>query len=53
MEIKELKNTVEAALMAFDEPLAIKDLLQLFPEQEITSNDINQVINELVHNCRG
>jgi len=47
MELKELKNTVEAALLAFDEPLAIKDLMQLFPEQEITSNDINLVLNEL------
>ncbi len=47
MEIKELKNTVEAALMAFDEPLSIKDLLQLFPEEEVTSNDINQAINDL------
>ncbi len=47
MEIKELKNTVEAALMAFDEPLSIKDLLQLFPEEEVTSHDINQAINDL------
>ena len=47
MEIKELKNTVEAALLALDEPLSIKELLQLFPDEEITSNDINQVINDL------
>lgn len=47
MEIKELKNTVEAALMAFDEPLSTKELLQLFPEEEVTSNDINQAINDL------
>ncbi|MCB1583183.1 MAG: SMC-Scp complex subunit ScpB [Marinicella sp.] len=47
MEIKELKNTVEAALMAFDEPLSVKDLLQLFPEEQVTSNDINQAINDL------
>jgi segregation and condensation protein B len=47
MEIKELKNTVEAALMAFDEPLSAKELLQLFPEEEVTSNDINQAINDL------
>jgi segregation and condensation protein B len=47
MEIKELKNTVEAALLAFDEPLSINELLQLFPEQEVTSNDINDAINAL------
>ena len=47
MEIKELKNTVEAALLAFDEPLSINELVQLFPEQEVTSNDINDVINAL------
>ena len=47
MEIKELKNTVEAALMAFDEPLSVKDLLQLFPDEQVTSNDINQAINDL------
>lgn len=47
MEIIELKNTVEAALLALDEPLSIKELLQLFPDEEITSNDINQVINDL------
>jgi segregation and condensation protein B len=47
MEIKELKNTVEAALLAFDEPLSINELVQLFPEQEVTSNDINDAINAL------
>lgn len=47
MEIKALKNTVEAALMAFEEPLSIKELLKLFPDQEITSHDINQALNEL------
>ncbi len=47
MEIKEIKNTVEAALLAFDEPLSIKELLQLFPDEEITSNDVNEAINEL------
>ncbi len=47
MEIKELKNTIEAALLALDEPLSIKELLLLFPDEEITSNDINEAINDL------
>jgi segregation and condensation protein B len=47
MEIKALKHTIEAALLAFDEPLAGKDLLQMFPDQEITTNDINQALAEL------
>jgi segregation and condensation protein B len=53
MEIKELKHTIEAALLAFDEPLATKDLLQLFPDQEITANDINQALNELEADYKG
>ncbi len=47
MEIKELKHTIEAALLAFDEPLSAKDLLQMFADQEITVTDINQALNAL------
>ncbi|MGJ8662260.1 MAG: SMC-Scp complex subunit ScpB [Marinicella sp.] len=47
MELAQIKNIIEAALMAFDEPLSMKSLVSLFPDEEITSNDINQVLNEL------
>ncbi len=47
MELKQVKNIVEAALLAFDEPLSMKSLVSLFPEEEITANDINQVLNDL------
>lgn len=47
MELKQVKNIVEAALMASDEPLQNKQLLDLFPDEELTGNDINQVLNEL------
>lgn len=47
MDLSQVKNIVEAALMAFDEPLSMKQLVSLFPEQELTSNDINQVLNDL------
>ncbi len=47
MEIAQIKNIIEAALMAFDEPLSMKNLVNLFPDEEITSNDINQALNDL------
>ncbi len=47
MELNQVKNIVEAALLAFDEPLSMKSLVSLFPEEEITANDINQVLNDL------
>ncbi len=47
MELSEVKNIVEAALMAFDEPLSMKSLVSMFPDEEITANDINQVLNDL------
>ncbi len=47
MEITQVKNIIEAALMAFDEPMSMKNLVNLFPEEELTSNDINQALNEL------
>ncbi|GJM06259.1 MAG: segregation and condensation protein B [marine bacterium B5-7] len=47
MELAQIKNIIEAALMAFDEPLSMKNLVSLFPDEELTSNDINQVLNDL------
>lgn len=47
MEITQVKNIIEAALMAFDEPLSMKSLVSLFPDTEVTANDINQVLNDL------
>lgn len=53
MEITELKYIIEAALLATDEPLSIKRLLQLFPEQELSANDINQAILSLESDYSG
>lgn len=53
MEVSELKHIIEAALLATDEPLSIKRLLQLFPEQELSSNDINQAILALETDYQG
>ncbi len=53
MEIDELKHIIEAALLAADQPMAIKQLLDLFPEQELTSNDINQAIIALEQDYQG
>jgi len=47
MELAEVKNIIEAALMAFDEPMSMKFLVSMFPDEEITANDINQVLNDL------
>ncbi len=47
MELKQVKNIVEAALMAFDEPMTMQSLVGLFPDEEISANDVNQVLNEL------
>ena len=47
MELTQVKNIVEAALMAFDEPMSMKSLVSMFPDEEITANDINQVLNDL------
>ena len=47
MELAEVKNIIEAALMAFDEPMSMKSLVSMFPDEEITANDINQVLNDL------
>ncbi len=53
MELAQVKNIIEAALMAFDEPLSMKSLVSLFPDDELTANDINQVLNDLEGDYQG
>jgi len=47
MEIKQIKNIIEAALLAAGEPVTIKRLQKLFSEQELTHTDIAKAIEEL------
>ncbi len=47
MEIKQIKNIIEAALLAAGEPVSIKRLQKLFSEQELTHNDIAKAIEQL------
>ncbi|MBL4659749.1 MAG: SMC-Scp complex subunit ScpB [Alcanivoracaceae bacterium] len=49
MEIKQIKNIIEAALLAAGEPVTIKRLQSIFAEQELTHNDIAKAIEQLVH----
>ncbi|MFK8011786.1 MAG: SMC-Scp complex subunit ScpB [Marinicellaceae bacterium] len=47
MEIKQIKNIIEAALLAAGEPVSLKKLHSLFAEEELTHNDIAKAIEEL------
>lgn len=47
MEIKQIKNIIEAALLAAGEPLTINRLQHLFSEQELTHTDIAKAIEQL------
>lgn len=47
METKQIKNIIEAALLAAGEPVTIKRLQSLFAEQELTHNDIAKAIEQL------
>ena len=47
MEVKQIKNIIEAALLAAGEPLTIHRLQQLFSEQELTHTDIAKAIEQL------
>lgn len=47
MEIKQIKNIIEAALLAAGEPVTIKRLQSLFVEQELTHNDIAKALELL------
>ncbi len=47
MEVKQIKNIIEAALLAAGEPLTINRLQHLFSEQELTHTDIAKAIEQL------
>lgn len=47
MEMNQIKNIIEAALLAYGEPMSMNNLVALFPDEEITSNDINHALNDL------
>lgn len=47
MEIKQISNIIEAALLAAGEPLNIKTMISLFDEQKLTHNDIAKGIESL------
>jgi segregation and condensation protein B len=49
MEIKQIKNIIEAALLAAGEPVTLKRLLRLFAEQELTHTDIAKALEQLAH----
>ena len=49
MEIKQIKNIIEAALLAAGEPVTIKRLQSIFSEQELTHNDIAKALEQLGH----
>lgn len=47
MEIKQIKNIIEAILLAAGEPVTIKRLQSIFAEQELTHNDIAKALELL------
>lgn len=47
MEQKQIKNIIEAVLLAAGEPVTIKRLKNIFSEQELTHNDIAKAIVQL------
>lgn len=49
MELKHIKNIIEAALLAAGEPVSIKMLKNIFTEQELTHNDIAKALEQLQH----
>ncbi|HHL31175.1 MAG TPA: SMC-Scp complex subunit ScpB [Oceanospirillales bacterium] len=49
MEIKQIKNIIEAALLAAGEPVTLKRLQRLFAEQELTHTDIAKALEQLAH----
>ena len=55
MEPKQLKNIIEAALLAADQPLTPDQLLRLFEDnKEIpTRDEIRKVLAELQTDCEG
>ena len=55
MEFKQLKNIVEAALLAADHPLAVDQIFRLFEEDEQSpsKDEIKKAITELEQECAG
>jgi segregation and condensation protein B len=54
MENDQLKNIIEAALLAADQPLSTTQLSALFPVEEAPpQQDIRQALNELTEDCHG
>ncbi len=55
MKTKQLKNIIEAALLAADHPLTAEQLHRLFEddEKQPSKDDIRKVIAELVDECEG
>lgn len=50
----ELKNIIEAALFASDEPLSINQLMGLFPEQaRPLRNEVQDAVSALIGECEG
>ncbi len=47
MEIKQIKNIIEAVLLAAGEPVTVKRLQNIFSEQELTYNDIAKALEQL------
>lgn len=47
MEIKQIKNIIEAVLLAAGEPVTIKRLQNIFAESELTHNDIAKALENL------
>ena len=47
MEIKQVKNIIEAALLVSDEPLGHNQLLHLFQEEELAKTDIANALETL------
>lgn len=47
MELTQIKNIIEAALLASGEPLSIKQIHALFVEQELTHNDVARALEFL------
>ncbi len=55
METKQLKNIIEAALLAADHPLTVDQLLRLFEddERQPAKDDIRKIIDTLMEECEG
>ena len=55
MKTKQLKNIIEAALLAADHPLTVEQLYRLFEddEKQPSKDDIRKVITDLIDECEG